>query len=225
MELTSPPFDFAPRYNIAPSQAAPVVRVGTDGGRRLDALKWGLVPFWAKDPSIGGRTINARSETASTSPAFREAMRARRCLVPASGFYEWQKVEGSTRKQPWYFTPARGELFAFAGLWERGDEAGDTPLLTFTILTTSANSVLGAVHDRMPVIVAEDGWERWLDPTINDAAGVSDLLRPAPDAWIASTRVGTRVNSPAFDDAFCIAPAMGSIPAQDGLFGGPPAVQ
>lgn len=213
LSLTSIPWDPPPRFNIAPSQDAPVVRADAGGGRRLDPLRWGLVPFWSKDLSIGNRTINARSETAATSPAFREAMRKRRCIVPASGFYEWQTIEGSRRKQPWYITPDDNDgLLAFAGLWESwdgppdGDRPGNGPLLTFTILTTAANEVMRPVHNRMPVILAPGQYGAWLDPALTDPAAVAPMLAPCPPERLRLRRVGTWVNSPAHEDARCIEP-------------------
>ena len=154
----------APRYNIGPGQDVVVVRV--DGGRRsLATLRWGLVPSWAKDPSIASKLSNARSETAASRPSFREALRRRRALVPASGFYEWKAVPAEKRKQPYYLLPsADDDLFLFAGLWERWvPKDGGQAVDTFAILTTNANELMAAMHDRMPVILQPEDARLWLD--------------------------------------------------------------
>jgi putative SOS response-associated peptidase YedK len=175
---------FAPRYNIAP--AAPVLVVRTDGAAML---KWGLVPRWARDPSMGARLNNARAETVAEKPSFREAFRRRRCLIPASGFYEW-KLEGKL-KQPYYIHPAAGELLAFAGLWERWEGPGGA-LETCAIITTEPNAVMAPIHERMPVIVAPADYGRWL-------AGADGLLRPCPPEAIAAHPVSRAVNRAAND--------------------------
>ena len=188
------------RYNIAPSQSAPVVRFGARrGGRILTPLRWGLVPGWAKAPTIAYKTINARSETAAQMPAFRDAMRRRRCVVPADGFYEWQAIDD--RRQPFFIHRADGQPLAFAGLWERWRERpGDDPLDTFTILTTDANAELTPLHDRMPVILEPEDVARWIDPHNEDPATLTDLLRPAPDGTLECYPVSPRVNRPEHDD-------------------------
>lgn len=145
--------DVQPRYNIAPTQPVAVVR-RIDRGRELSMLRWGLVPSWAKDPKIGARMINARAETVATKPAFRTALRRRRCLVPADGFYEWAKSAGGT-KQPHYITRRDGRPFAFAGLWESWDGPDGSSIESCTIVTTEANDLVGRIHDRMPVILSE----------------------------------------------------------------------
>lgn len=191
-----------PRYNIAPMQDVVVVRC-VEGKRSLAMLGWGLIPSWAKDPTIASRLINARSESAATKPSFRDAIRKRRCIVPASGFYEWKKQGNS--KQPWYFHPSRpSSLLAMAGLWERWEnpasETGET-LETCCLLTTSANDVLEPVHQRMPVTLDRDGIERWLDPAITDAKDLADLLVPAPADRLEGYPVSTAVNRVRNDDA------------------------
>jgi len=206
--------NFPARYNIAPTQDVPVVRAADgdgdgdgDGGRRLDLLRWGLVPHWAKDLKVGSRMINARAESAAKSPAFRNAFRQRRCLVPADGFYEWRKLPGGT-KQPYRITLKAG-LFAFAGLWEAWhDPAGET-VRTFTILTTDANELLMPIHDRMPVILAPADYDAWLGA--EDPAAVQALLQPFPAAAMVATPVSARVNNVRNDDAACIAPAQGEL--------------
>lgn len=174
---------FQPRYNIAPTSQVLVVR--TEGELRGAAMvKWGLVPRWAKDAAIGARMNNARAETVAEKPSFREAYRKRRCLIPASGFYEW-KAHGKL-KQPYYIHPAAGELFAFAGLWERWEGPGG-PLETCAVITTEPNAVMAPIHERMPMIIAPADYGRWL-------AGSEGLLQPCPAATIAAHPVSRAVN-------------------------------
>jgi putative SOS response-associated peptidase YedK len=161
------------RYNIAPTQEAPVVRVGDAGAREAAMLRWGLVPAWAKDIGVGNRMINARAEGIEAKPAFREAMQSRRCLVPASGFYEWKGVPG--RKQPYAIDTAERALFAFAGLWERWKPRNGDPIETFTIVTTDAAPAVRPIHDRMPVIVRPQDEQTWLAGPVEEARA---LLRP-----------------------------------------------
>ncbi len=192
-----PPPGLAPRYNIAPSQEVPVARRrGTARDPEIAMLRWGLVPRWARDPSIGTRLINARAETAQEKPSFRSALRRRRCLVPADGFYEWQRVTGG--KQPWLIRRRDRSGFAMAGLWERWRGPGG-PLETFTILTTRPNSVVAPLHDRMPVIVAPEQFHLWLDPEIEDPEALRPILAPAPAADLEAYPVRTLVNDPAND--------------------------
>ncbi len=193
-------------YNIAPSRDVAVVRTAPDGAarRELARLRWGLIPAWAKDPAIGNRMINARAETAPAKPAFRSAFRRRRCLVPADGFYEWQKA--GTRKQPYYVRMADGKPFALAGLWERW-EGPDGAVASCTILTTDANERLAPIHDRMPVILAPADYGHWLDPERQDPAALLPLLRPNPPGPMLAFPVRTLVNRPATDDPRCIEPA------------------
>ncbi|HEX3998503.1 MAG TPA: SOS response-associated peptidase [Pirellulales bacterium] len=195
--------DLHPRYNIAPTQQAPVVRSLADGNRELAELRWGLIPRWATDRSIGSRMINARSETAATKPAFREAMRERRCLIPADGFYEWQKQGG--QKHPMFVHCRDDAPFAFAGLWEHWTDEQHQPLETFTILTAPANDQLRPLHDRMPIIIRPENYQRWLDPTMTDAAAVEIFLADPPEDLVLQP-VGSRVNSVANDDPTCIVP-------------------
>lgn len=204
--------DLAPRYNIAPTQQVPIVRQILGLGRQWTLARWGLVPSWADDLAIGNRMINARSDTAATKPAFRAAMRERRCLLPADGFYEWPTIHG--HKQPCYIRRKDEKPFAFAGLWERWTKGG-IPVETCTILTTAANHTLRSMHERMPVVIAPADFTRWLDPTLRDAADVADLLRPAPDDDWEVQPVGDLVNSPRTDDPSLLAPPVARKRQQD----------
>ena len=159
-------------------------------------MRWGLVPFWADDPAIGNRLINARAETAAAKPAFRDAFKRRRCLVVSDGFYEWKKEPGG--KQPYWIHRPDGAPFAFAGLWSRWDKQGE-PLDTFAILTRDAHPDVAAIHDRMPVVLARDDWGPWLDPGATDRGALDELLRRSTGAGLAVRKVSRRVNSPAND--------------------------
>ncbi|NGP52563.1 SOS response-associated peptidase [Thioalkalivibrio sp. XN8] len=205
--------DLDPRYNIAPTQEVPIVRrspypvaeSGAEPARELALARWGLVPFWAKDPSIGNRMINARGETAAGKPAFRNAFRKRRCLVPADGFFEWQKTADG--KQPWYIRDASGEPMALAGLWELWDPPeGGEPLASCAIITTAANELMRPLHDRMPVILDQAGREAWLDPAAKPER-LEALLAPAPDGILEAWPVSRRVNSPFNEDPSLVEPA------------------
>jgi len=197
--------DWGPRYNIAPTQSVPVIkRSPRSAGRELSLIRWGLVPSWAKDPSKGAAMINARSETAAIKPAFSDALRFRRCLIPADGFYEWQKV--GRAKQPYCFEVKRGELFSFAGLWETWNDPNGKALETCSILTTTANALTAPVHDRMPVILDPQGYDLWLDPGTTDTAAISKFLKPFDAQLMSCFPVSSRVNQPANDDAECSAP-------------------
>jgi putative SOS response-associated peptidase YedK len=187
----------APRYNIAPMQDVPVIRRTPAGDRELAHVRWGLVPRWAKDPSIGSKMINARGETLAEKPSFRTALKRHRCLVPADGFYEWKTLPAG-RKQPIHIGMQDGKPFAFAGLTERWLSPAGEILDTCTIITTQANALLAPLHDRMPVIVAPAAYERWLDVAVAD---VADLLVPYPAAAMTWYPVSTRVNSVRHDDA------------------------
>lgn len=195
----------SPRYNIAPSQAVAAVRIPPSGGaREVVLLRWGLIPSWAKDPSLGDRMINARAETAAGKPAFRSAIRRRRCLVPASGFYEWKRTNG--RKQPYYIRRPDGKPFAFAGLWESWEGPGQAAVESCAILTTSANELLLPIHDRMPVIVSPADYDLWLSLGIRDPAELARLFRPCPPEEMTAFPVGTAVNNPKTDSPQLIEP-------------------
>jgi putative SOS response-associated peptidase YedK len=198
-----------PRYNLAPTQEAAVVRVVAPGApRTLDPLRWGLIPYWAQDPAIGNHMINARADSVADKPAFRDSFRRRRCLVPADGFYEWKKVEPKVR-QPYLIRRQDRLPFAFAGLWSswRGPDSA-RPLETFTILTTGPNDLLRPLHDRMPVILDRSDFAAWLDPANRDAARLQALLAPAPAAGWEAVPVSRAVNNPANDTPECIEPLL-----------------
>jgi putative SOS response-associated peptidase YedK len=193
-----------PRYNIAPTQPVPVVRMAPEQeGRELVLLRWGLIPSWADDPSIGNRLINARADTVAAKPAFRSAFRRHRCLVVADGFYEWQKLDG--KKQPYFIRLRDDRPFAFAGLWEHWDRGGG-PVESCTILTTEANERVGAIHDRMPVILDPRDHDLWLDPDMQDPKQLQPLLGPYPGEAMTAYPVGTLVNNPRNDDPKCVEP-------------------
>lgn len=198
------------RYNIAPTQSAPVVRANESGERFVADLRWGLIPFWAKEAKIGARMINARGEEAANKPAFRVPFRKQRCLVPCSGFYEWKIVEGGTAKkpakQPYYIRRADEGLFALAGLWDRwvGPEG---PVESFSILTTKPNELISPLHDRMAVIIPRDKYGLWLDPKLQNVNELVSLVVPFPSDQLCAFPVITRVNSPRFDDPACMQPA------------------
>lgn len=189
-----------PRYNIAPMQDVPVIRLSGENLRELAHVRWGLVPRWAKDPSIGSRMINARAETLAQKPSFRTALKRHRCLIPADGFYEWKLVPGAG-KQPIHIGMKDGATFAFAGLTERWLSPEGEVLDTCTIVTTQANALLATMHDRMPAIIAPAQYARWLDVAVTD---VADLFAPYPAEAMTWYPVSTRVNSVRHDDATLI---------------------
>ena len=202
-----PDIDLEASYNVAPTND--VYAVTEDGGiRKVEAFHWGLVPSWAKDPKISAKMINARGEGVATKPAYRSAFKRRRCIIPADGFYEWQKIEGQKKKQPHYIHNPNDEPLAFAGLWEvwrpkrekvEGDDARttdheDSPLRSATIITTTPNDVMAKIHDRMPVILPASKWAEWLDPTNDDVETLGKLLVPAPSSILTMHPVSTEVN-------------------------------
>jgi putative SOS response-associated peptidase YedK len=208
--------DWNPRYNIAPTQPVPVIRQNPKEPRReLSLLRWGLIPSWAKDTSGAARMINARSETAGTTPAFRDALTSRRCLVPADGFYEWQRV--GKAKQPYCFELNDGELFAFAGVWDRWKDPSGHWIKSCSILTTTPNAVTQTVHDRMPVILDTGNYDLWLDPGMKDANTACEMLKPYSAHLMRCYPVSSRVNHAANDDAECSTPVE-LTPLQNYLF-------
>ena len=194
---------FEPRYNVAPTQQVPAVRL-QDDRRQLGFLRWGLIPGWADDPKIGSRMINACADTVAEKPSYRQPLAQRRCLIVADGFYEWRSVDG--KKQP-YFIRLRDERpFGFAGLWERWSR-GEQPIESCTIVTTEANAALAGLHDRMPVILDPRDFDLWLDPAVQEAERLTPLLRPYAGDDLRVSPVSTRVNSPTHEGPQCLAPA------------------
>jgi putative SOS response-associated peptidase YedK len=194
-DLSTPPQGMEPRYNIAPTQ--PVAVISNDDPRNLTYFRWGLVPSWSKDLSMGSKLINARSETAHEKPAFRAAFRRRRCIIPASGFFEWKQADG--KKIPHYIHPLEDQIFGFAGLWEIWHSPDGDELRTCTILTTSANEFMSSLHDRMPVILPRELFEEWLQPGEQPLEVLIPMMKPyRPDAMTAYP-VSTMVNRPGND--------------------------
>ncbi len=201
--------EMQPRYNIAPTQPVAAVRLAPESGdRELALLHWGLIPFWAKDPGIGSRMINARAETAAEKPAFRAAFKRRRCLVVADGFYEWQKQNGG--KQPFYIHLRDGGVFAFAGLWEQWEGGDGSVVESCTLLTIQPNELIRPLHNRMPVILHPRDYELWLDVTVEDRDRLQPLLKPYPSAELDAYPVSRFVNKPQNDDPRCIEPLAAS---------------
>lgn len=205
--------EVAPRFNVAPTQEVLAI-VAHEGKRRLGKLRWGLVPHWAKDASGGGRLINARSETAHEKPSFRTAFRRRRCLIPADGFYEWRK-RGHGPKQPFFIHRPDREPFAMAGLWEIWRD-GENACRSFTILTRTAEGPAAEIHDRMPVILAADAHDRWLDPDLQEPEPLRALLGERYVADLAYHPVSPRVNKPAHDAPDCMEPVNAEPPEGTG---------
>jgi putative SOS response-associated peptidase YedK len=208
--------DWSPRYNVAPTQPIPVIRQHPkEPVRQISLMKWGLIPNWARDASIANSTINARSETAATKPAFRDPIRFRRCLIPADAFYEWKRT--ATSKQPYCFEVNEGELFAFAGLWDGWKNAEGQWVRTCSILTTTPNAVTASVHDRMPVILDPESYDLWLDPGMTNVQVVSELLKPYDSRLMRCYPLSSRINHVANDDEECSRPAVIADP-QNHLF-------
>lgn len=203
LELDHVP-DIAPRYNIAPTQDVAVVRTSRPQSRVLTTLKWGLVPFWARDSDIAHRLINARCETVHEKKAFRWALRQRRCLIPSDGFYEWKKVK--TDRLPHHFGLRDAQPFCMAGLWERWQSADGRRLATCTILTTQANPLVAQVHDRMPVILRPDQHALWMDHSVQDPAVLGEVYHPFPEELMEMWPVARHVSNPLTDGPQCRSP-------------------
>ncbi len=207
-QFDAPSFDYTPSYNIAPSQE--VVAVIRDGeANRAGLLRWGLVPSWAKDPKIGYKMINARADSAAEKPSFRRALRQRRCLIVADGYYEWQRHDG--QKIPMYMRLRSREPFAFAGLWERWQGADDTPLVTCTILTTEANRFIQPIHHRMPVILEPSDEALWLDRNVTEPEVLEPLLQPVASDILETYAVSPLVNAARNNSPECILPAASGV--------------
>jgi putative SOS response-associated peptidase YedK len=206
----------APRFNIAPSQPVLIVR-GQAGRNAATLVCWGLVPGWAKDPAIGNRMINARGETVAEKPSFRAAFRHRRCLVPATGFYEWQRI-GGQHKQPWHIHHPDNRPLAFAGIWENWEGPDGSSLQTCAIITTEANSRMAPIHHRMPVILRPDDFATWLDPRSDHHDQLESLLVPCPDETLVTSPIDTWVNRPANEGPDCLRPASNPTTTDGRLF-------
>ncbi len=195
--------NIAAQYNIAPTQEVATVLHNVESNQRqFQHLRWGLIPSWAKNTSIGAKLINARAETIAEKPSFRSAFKHRRCLIIADGFYEWQKQEG--KKQPFYFRLNSGQPFGFAGLWEKWKSPEGLEINSCTIVTTQANELLQPIHDRMPVILADSDFDLWLNPEVQKAEALQQLLVPYPASAMTATPVSTKVNNPKHDSPDCI---------------------
>jgi putative SOS response-associated peptidase YedK len=203
-------FEWKPRYNIAPTDQVPVIRQDkNEPVRTISSMRWGLIPYWAKDASIGAKMINARSESLTEKPAFKDAIERRRCLVPADAFYEWKKTSNGTRivRQPFLISMKDDEAFAFAGIWDRWKSPEGNIVLSVSILTTDANPLVRDVHDRMPVIVPREHYDLWLDPGFRDVKALEEILKPFPASEMEKLAVSSRVNSVKNDDPECASPA------------------
>ncbi|MDR4507390.1 MAG: SOS response-associated peptidase [Candidatus Brocadiaceae bacterium] len=187
-----------PHYNIAPSQHIPVIYKDEHRENKIEFMKWGLVPFWAKDPKIGYRMINARAETLTQKPSFKHILKTKRCLIPSSGFYEWEKTD--KQKVPYYIGIKNSRIFSFAGLFDIWKDSDGNELKTFTIITTDANKTLKPIHDRMPVILGKESEENWLDTSIQDFDVLAEMLRPYHDDQMIVHKVSREVNNPRNDN-------------------------
>ncbi len=206
-----------PRYNIAPTQQVVTVRI-EDGKktRKFTTMRWGLIPSWAKDMRIGTQTLNARSETVTTKPAFRDSILRKRCLIPTDGFYEWRKM-GSV-KQPYCFEVGESEVFALAGLWDQWESPEGQIIESCTILTTTANSLIADMHDRMPVIVPLGKYDVWLDPDVTDFEAVRDILKPYDANLMRRYPISRKLNNSKIDDAESASRVTLDTPTQGRLF-------
>ena len=187
-----------PHYNIAPTQKIPVIYKDKTQENRIEFMKWGLVPFWAKDPKIGHKMINARAETLTQKPSFKHLLKSKRCLVPSSGFYEWKRVD--KRKVPYYIGIKNSKIFSFAGLYDNWKDSVGNELKTFTIITTNSNNTLKPIHNRMPVILEQEFEEDWLDVKTHDFDSLKQMLKPYPDDKMIAYAVSYEVNNPSNDN-------------------------
>lgn len=194
----------APRYNISPGQE--VACILNQSEKKVELLKWGLIPFWAKDPSIGNKMINARAETLAEKASFKTPFRRKRCIILASGFYEWKKIPGTKLKQPFYISLKDKSVFAFAGLWDSWKQSDSNFLKSCTIITTSPNELMSEIHDRMPVILAPDSIPKWLHVEEQETQSLQILLEPFDSNLMEAYEVGKYVNIPGYDSSDCIKP-------------------
>jgi putative SOS response-associated peptidase YedK len=192
--------NIAPRYNICPSQTVPCIIQDDKGKRIIKFFRWGLIPSWADDPTIGNRLINARSETVATKPSFRSAFKYRRCLIPSNGFFEWKRIE--KRKCPYFIRMSNGEPFAFAGIWEHWTDPDGKAVETCTILTTTCNDLVGDIHNRMPVILNPEDYDLWLNPEAPEDA-LKTLMKPFPAEFMDVHEVTDLINNPRYDAPDC----------------------
>ena len=199
------PMQFAPRFNIAPTQ--PVLAIPNDGKKRADFFIWGLIPSWAKDPSIGNRLINARGETLAEKPSFRGGYKYKRCLILADGFYEWKKQPGSKAKVPYFIHMKNRQPFAFAGLWDEWNSTDGSLIRSCTIVTIEPNDLMASLHNRMPVILPADAYAEWLEYSFQTPEKLQAFIKPYPAAEMAAYPVSTLVNNPKNDLAECVVPA------------------
>lgn len=206
LECGPPDFAFSPRYNVAPTQLAPVAI--NDGGRRkLRLMRWGLVPSWAKDPAIGNQMINARAETLTQKSSYRKPFEKQRCLIPSTGFFEWQEVAGTRSKIPMRIFLKDQKAFALAGLYDRWKQPDGNELHSFTIITTLANELVRPIHARMPVVLHKRDYNAWLDPEFKDTSKLSPLLVPYSSELMQAYEISTVVNSPKNDIPECVRPS------------------
>jgi putative SOS response-associated peptidase YedK len=203
------PSEMKPRYNVAPNQ--PVLVIANNASLRAEYFTWGLVPSWAKDPAIGSRLINARSETLAEKPSFRSAFKYRRCLILADGFFEWQVRPGGKSRQPHYIRLKSRQPFCFAGLWEHWQSPDGSEIKSTTIITTEPNNLIAAIHNRMPVILKPESFPAWLDPAPQSSEKLNGLLVPYPAEEMQAYPVQPVVNSPANDRVECIQPLSGTL--------------
>ena len=187
-----------PHYNIAPTQKIPVIYKDTNQQNKIEFMKWGLIPFWAKDPKIGHKMINARAETLAQKPSFKHLLKSKRCLVPSSGFYEWKRID--KRKVPYYIGIKNSKIFSFAGLYDIWKDSVGNELKTFTIITTNSNNTLKPIHNRMPVILEQEFEEDWLDVKTHDFDSLKQMLKPYPDDKMIAYAVSYEVNNPSNDN-------------------------
>ncbi len=187
-----------PHYNIAPTQKIPVIYKDKNQENRIEFMRWGLVPYWAKDPKIGHKMINARAETLAQKPSFKHLLKSKRCLVPSSGFYEWKRID--KRKVPYYIGIKNSKIFSFAGLYDNWKDSVGNELKTFTIITTNSNNTLKPIHNRMPVILEREFEEDWLDVKTHDFDSLKQMLKPYPDDKMIAYAVSTEVNNPSNDN-------------------------